>query len=135
MLQFWIPVGVSLLGANGAIWGLIQWRITHRKVRAETGKTGAETADLFTEMAERLALNAEKVAQREHDDNERLRLANEQLSQEVRALRAEVEELRTRLTRMQQDVSATRTAVERQAIVEDLRWLGAEAPDQNQNND
>lgn len=128
MLQFWIPMGASILGANGAVWALIQWRLNHRKM-------GADTAAVFTEMAERLAVNAEKVAQREHEDNERLRLANERLSEEVRALRAEVEELRNRLARMQQDVSATRTAVERAAIVEDLRWLGAEAPDQNQNND
>ena len=128
MLQFWIPVGASVLGANGAVWALIRWRLDHKKA-------GVDTAAAFTEMAERLAINAEKAAQREHLDNERLRLANEQLSEEVRALRAEVEDLRTRLARMQRDVSATRTAVERQAIAEDLRWLGAEAPEPNQSTD
>jgi len=128
MLQFWIPMGVSLLGANGAVWALVNWRINHQKAPVDRAAS-------FTEMAERIAINAEKAAQREHEDNERLRQANERLSEEVRALREEVAELRHRLARMQQDVSATRTAVERQVIAEELHWLGADAPDLNQNND
>lgn len=138
MLQFWIPTGLSFLGANGLAWGLIQWRLNRKK-------TGADTAAVFTQMAETIASRAEKTAQRDREDAEKLREQNEALHEEVRALReevkelrplrAEVEELRQRLALMQQDVSATRTAVERQGIIEDLRWLGSEAPEPGQNND
>lgn len=138
-LDFWLPVAASVAGTNGMVWGLFQWRLNHKKTTSDTKKSGADTAEVFTRIAETIATRAEQAAQREHDDAEQLRAEVRALRAEVeelRPLRAEVLELRRRLATMQQDVTATRSAVERQSIVEEM-WLGGEAqePEPNSSNE